>query len=54
MKIKFKKLRETKNKIRFDEVLSEGSKIPIIGALYIVKEIAKDSTEVELDVTFIN
>jgi len=54
MRIKFKKERETKNKIRFNEILDEGNRSPIIGALYIVKEIAKNSTEVEVDVTFIN
>ena len=52
MKLTFKKVRETKNKIRFDEVLTEGNKNPIIGALYIIKEIAKGTTEVEIDVTF--
>ena len=54
MKLRFKKFKETKNKIRFDEVLEGGTKYPIIGGLYILKEIAKDSTEVEVDVSFID
>ena len=54
MKLLFSKVRETKNKVRFDEVLEKGTKIPVVGALYITKEVAKTSTKVEVDVTFID
>lgn len=53
MKVRFKKVKETKNKIRFDEEC-EGTNRPIIGALYVIKEAVKDSTKVVLDITFID
>jgi len=52
MKVRFKKKKETKNKIRFDEIV-KGTDSPIVGSLYILKEVAKSSTEVELEITFI-
>lgn len=54
MKLKFKRVYETKNKIRFNEVKEDNSQTPIIGALYILKEIAGAYEEVEVDVTFIS
>jgi hypothetical protein len=37
MILKFKRIKETKNTVRFDEVVAKEGERPIVGALYILK-----------------
>jgi hypothetical protein len=46
LQIRFKKLRETKNTVRFEEENKGGGLPPVIGTLYLQKWCVKDATEV--------
>lgn len=47
--VKFKKLKETKNTVRFEEETEDGQP-PVIGSLYIQKWFAKDRDQVRLSI----
>lgn len=49
MKVKFKKDRDTKNTVRFDEVIEPG-KPPVIGTLYVQKWFAGDREEIVIEI----
>lgn len=49
--VKFKKLKETKNTVRFEEETEDGQP-PIIGSLYIQKWFAKDRDQVRISIDF--
>lgn len=49
MKVKFQKEKETKNTVRYQEVVDEG-KPPVIGTLYLQKWFAGDSAELTITI----
>jgi hypothetical protein len=49
VKVKFKKDRDTKNTVRFDEVIEPG-KPPVIGTLYVQKWFAGDREEIVIEI----
>lgn len=49
MTIKFKKVKETKNTVKFEEVVAAG-KPPVIGQLYVQKWAVLDKDEIEIDI----
>jgi len=49
MKVKFKRERETKNTVRFQEVEEKGKPLAI-GTLYIQKRLAGDREEITIDI----
>ena len=49
MKVKFKKDRDTKNTVRFDEAVESG-KPPVIGTLYVQKWFAGDRDEIVIEI----
>ena len=49
MVLKFKKEKETKNTVRFQEVLEEG-KPPIIGTLYLQKWFAGEAETINISI----
>ncbi len=49
MVVKFKREKETKNTVRFQEVEEKG-KPPVIGALYLQKWFAGDRTELTVEI----
>ena len=49
MKVNFKKEKETKNTVRYQEVVEEG-KPPVIGTLYLQKWFAGDSAELTITI----
>ncbi len=50
MKVKFKKEKDTKNTVRFQEVEEKG-KPPVIGALYVQKWFAGDRDELTIEIS---
>ena len=49
MKVKFKKEKDTKNTVRFQEVEEKG-KPPVIGTLYVQKWFAGDREELTIEI----
>ena len=49
MKVKFQKEKETKNTVRYQEVVEDG-KPPVIGTLYLQKWFAGDSGELTITI----
>lgn len=50
MIIKFKKFKETKNTIRYQEVLHNSDEKPAIGTFYVQKWAAKDRDELTVSI----
>lgn len=49
MKVKFKKEKETKNTVRFQEIEEKG-KPPVVGTLYVQRWFAGDREELTIDI----
>jgi hypothetical protein len=48
--VRFSKERDTKNMVRFSEVVPEGA-APLVGTVYLRKDAAKNYTDIEISIT---